>query len=59
MEESLEEFGLSAEEDSFGAFILMFSEMLLISIGLDIGRKKGNWFVFAISLIGTPIQDGG
>jgi len=55
MEESLEEFGLGAEDLPLGASILTSSEMLLISIRLDIDRKKGNWFVFAISLIGTPI----
>ena len=53
MEESLEEFGLGVEDLPLSASILMSSEMLLISIGLDIDRKKGNWFVFAISLIGT------
>jgi len=58
MEESLEEFGLGVEDLPLSTSMLMSSEMLLIFIGLDIGRKKGNWFVFTISLIGTPIQDG-
>ena len=49
MEESLEKFKLGAEDLSLGVSIL------LISNGLDIGRKKGNWFVFAISLIGASI----
>ena len=57
MEESLEEFGLGAEDLPLGTSMLMSSEILLIFIRLDIGIKKGNWFVFAISLIGTPIQN--
>ena len=59
MEESPEEFGLGVENLPLSTSMLMSSEILLISIGLDIGRKKRNWFVFTISLISTPIQDGG
>jgi len=59
MEESLEEFRLGTEDLPLGTSMLMSSEILLIFIGLDIGIKKENWFVFAISLIGTPIQNGG
>jgi len=59
MEEFLEEFGLGTEDLPLSASMLTSLEMLLIFIELDIGRKKRNWLIFAISLIGTFIQDSG
>ena len=56
VDNSLEEFGLGAVELSLGTS--MFSEILLIFIGLDIVEWKWKLFVFTISLIDAPIQDG-
>ena len=39
--------------------ILMFSVLLLISLGLDIAEGVIKRFLFAISLIGATIQDNG
>jgi len=38
--------------------MLISSEMLLASTRLDIAEKLRKEFVFAISLLGTTIQDG-
>ena len=39
-------------------FMLMSSDTLLVSLGLDIAEEL-KWCLFAISLLGTTIQDGG
>ena len=41
------------------ALIWIFSGMVLNSWGLDIAENKEEVFKFAISLLGTIIQDGG
>jgi len=42
-----------------GAFMLMFSNTLLISQGLDIVEVEAKRFVFVISLLGATIHNNG
>jgi len=58
-DESLEEFVLVMIVLPLEAFMLIFSNTLLISQRLNMVEVGAKIFVFAISLLGTTIQDGG
>ena len=57
-ENFLEELMLDLLDLSLGGPILMSSESLLITLGLDITEGMIKIFLFAISLLDTIIQDG-
>ena len=57
--ESLEEFVLTMMVLPLGVFMLMFSNTLLISQGLDMVEVEAKRFVFVISLLGATIHNNG
>jgi len=56
---SLERFMLDMLDLSLEAFMQTSSKILLSSLELDIAKVVEKVFLFAISLLGTTIQDGG
>jgi len=57
-EDTLEEFLLTALDLPLGSSMLMSSDTLLVSLRLDIAEGV-KLYLFAISLLGATIQDGG
>ena len=58
-DDSLDEFALAMADLPLGAPICISSETPLESAGLDMAEGIVKEFIFAISLLGATIQDGG
>jgi len=57
--DSLQRFGFDILDITLSIFIQISSEIILDLNELDIAKKVEDKFIFAISLLGTTIQDGG
>jgi len=59
VDNTLDMFPLGNVDLPLGSSMLMSSKMQLASTGLIIAEVVKRWFIFAISLLGATMQDGG